>query len=74
MNKKEIIDLLTDMAEKDLHGDADLFDHPCSVAVRALIKAFDDIDVLRNLCDRSGIKGNSKREQVLVWLGNEDIY
>lgn len=36
MSKSELIELLDDLAKRDLALGADLFDHPCSVAIRAL--------------------------------------
>ena len=65
MNKEELIDLLEDLAKKDLEDGADIFDHPCSVAVRAINKYESDISELQNLAKGSE-RSKSKRIQTLV--------
>ena len=47
MNKKELCDLLTEIAERDLVEGSELSDHPCFVAVRAIESCFADIDFLK---------------------------
>lgn len=63
MNKSELVDLLCQIAEKDLANDADLRDHPCMVAIRAINTAFDDIELLRSVAPK---KKGSKRMQMLT--------
>jgi len=65
MNKDELIELLEDMAEKDLVDGADIFDHPCTVAVRAIRRYEEDIRELRTLA-KGKERGMSKRIQTLV--------
>ena len=36
MNRSELIELLTELALKDLSDGSDIYDHPCSVAIRAI--------------------------------------
>ena len=36
MKKPELIDILEKLAKEDLEDGEDIFDHPCSVAVRAI--------------------------------------
>lgn len=47
MNREELTSLLSDLAENDLVQGADIYDHPCTVAIRAIDKCFDDIKSLR---------------------------
>ena len=65
MDIEELTDLLEHIAEKDLEAGADLFDHPCSVAVRAINKAFNDIELLRLIAPK---KKGSKSIQMLTGL------
>ena len=65
MNKKELVELLQDIAGKDLSTDSVIYDHPCSVAVRAIEQYEEDIALLRSI-----IKGNesplSERAQAII--------
>lgn len=63
MYKNELIVALKDLAKKDLTDESNIFDHPCSVAVRALDQAYYDIEELRSLA-KSG--RYCKRHKVLV--------
>ena len=65
MNINELKELLSEMAEKDLVEGHDIYDHPCSVAIRALDQCFDDIEVLKKVVKNSS-SFYSKRVQVLV--------
>ena len=67
MNKDELISLLSEIAKEDTVESADEYDHPCSVAVRALDKCFDDITFLKRVANNvAHIK--SKRAQMLLKL------
>jgi hypothetical protein len=79
MKKKELIELLEDIAKKDLVDGSDLFDHPCSVAVRALNECFEDIKTLKRLLpkNRAGgyrFKNGNKRIQMLAGLTYDPEY
>ena len=65
MNKNELLELLDEIAGKDLEDGADIFDHPCSVAVRAITQYEADIKQLQGLAKGSE-RGKSKQVQVLV--------
>lgn len=65
MNRAELIELLETIAEKDLIEGSDVSDHPCSVAIRAINKAFEDVEVLRKVAPK---KTGSKRMQMLTGL------
>lgn len=43
MKKEELIELLDALAEEDAVDIASVPDHPCSVAIRAINKCFDEI-------------------------------
>lgn len=64
MNRTELVELLKELAEKDLAEGTELFEHPCSVAVRAIEQCFEDIGVLRSVAIRKS--SQSKRVQVLI--------
>lgn len=66
MNKKELIELLEELAQKDLIEGKDIFDHPCTVAVRAINKAFDDI--AKNCPKKRGSKTGA--EELLTFAKN----
>lgn len=65
MNKTELNEALADIAKKDLSDGADILDHPCAVAIRAINKAFEDIEILRKIAPK---KRGSKRVQMLTGL------
>ena len=67
MDKKELIALLAEIAEKDLAEGQDIYDHPCSVAIRALNNCFDDIKLLQQIANKQ-IHGKSKKCQMLMGL------
>ena len=54
MENNELIELLNELAEKDLAEGADLFDHPCSVAIRELTRLTGD--KLMRFDPQTGIK------------------
>ncbi len=51
MNKEELIELLSNIATKDLMGGHSLENHPCSVACKALNQCFEDIEKLQSYCE-----------------------
>lgn len=65
MNKTDLIDILTEMAEKDIVEGHDIHEHPCSVAVRAINKCFEDIKTLQAICPK---RQGSRRAQMLTGL------
>ena len=65
MNKDELIEILKEVAEKDLVDGKDIFDHPCSVAIRAITQYDLDIRQLKGLAKGSE-RGKSKQVQTLV--------
>ena len=65
MNRPELTELLEKVAEYDLEEGSKLRDHPCSVAIRALDKCFDDINALRSVAPK---KQGSERIQMLTGL------
>lgn len=73
MNKAELIELLNELAEKDLEEGADIYNHPCSIAVRALAQCFDDIKTLQTAF-RGQEKNMSKKTQVLMRLNYDPVY
>lgn len=64
MNRESLTELLSSIAEKDLTESADIYDHPCTVAVRAINQCFDDIEFIK----RTNGKSVSKREKMLRGL------
>lgn len=71
MNITEIIDSLKDLAKADTLEGADIYDHPCTVAVRALKGCTTDINILRRHADS---KGKSKKVQVLIKTPYDPTY
>jgi len=67
MDRENLVKLLSEMAAEDLESGADIFDHPCSIAVRAIEKSFEDINVLLRVI-RSDTMGRSKKVQMLIGL------
>lgn len=49
MKKTKLKELLFDIAGKDLVEGANLIDHPCIVAAKAIDQCFDDIDYLKQI-------------------------
>jgi hypothetical protein len=65
MDKKELISLLEELAIDDLADGADLSDHPCSVAVRALEQCFDDLHYMKQMA--KGVHNKQcKRARMLI--------
>lgn len=60
MNKEELTETLKEIAESDLSKDSDIYDHPCSVAIRALDQCFNDIDILKGVVKRSSTSYSKK--------------
>ena len=76
MNKQDLTELLEDIAKSDLSDGADIFDHPCSVAVRAIDQCFSDVQVLRKVFN-GAVKNKSpysKRVQILAGLSYEPSF
>lgn len=71
MNKAELIELLDQIAERDLEDGADIFYHPCTVAVRAINRAFEDIKILQSIAPR---KRGSKQVQMLTGLSYDPTW
>jgi len=67
MNKEELVYFLEEIAKEDLVNGADVYDHPCSVAIRALNQCFDDVTHLSKVV-RGDLMGHSKRTKTLVGL------
>jgi len=65
MNKTQLIELLNELAEEDMAEGSEIYDHPCSVAIRALNKCFDDIKLLREISNGFH-EGKSKRAKILL--------
>ena len=63
MDKQELIELLDEIAMNDIEDAANIDDHPCRVAIRAIDKCFDDIEMLRNISPK---KAGSKKVQMLT--------
>lgn len=73
MNIDTLKELLAVLAEKDLSADANLHDHPCSVAVRAIDSYRDDASFLRGIVNGRNIK-TSKRAITLLKMGCNDNF
>lgn len=67
MNRKELVELLQEVASYDLADGSNIYDHPCSVAIRAIDKAFEDIETLRRIAPK---KTGSKKVQMLTGLSH----
>ena len=65
MNRKELIQLLQEVALYDRADGSNIYDHPCSVAIRAINEAFEDIETLRKIAPR---RVGSKKVQMLTGL------
>ena len=65
MNKNDLIKLLEELSKNDLSSGSDVYDHPCSVAVRAINQYSDDV---AHLCQvvRGDLMGHPKRTQKLI--------
>jgi hypothetical protein len=66
MRLYELTEVLKELAESDLSDDADIADHPCSVAVRAIEQCVSDINLLKRV--ERGEAHKSKRVQMLIGL------
>lgn len=65
MNKEELTTLLEELAIGDLADGANLDDHPCSVAIRALDQCFDDLNYMKQMVIGTQHK-RSKRARRLI--------
>jgi len=65
MNKTELIEVLSSLAEEDLTEDADIHEHPASVAIKALNQCFDDIEYLKGIINNRN-NPKSKKSQVMI--------
>lgn len=68
MKISELRELLLELAENDLSEDANIYDHPCSVAVRVIDEYENDIDYLRAVISGAANK-KSKRATTLLKMG-----
>jgi len=66
MTLYELTEVLKELAESDLSDDADIKDHPCSVAVRAIEQCVSDINFLKRM--NRGEVAASKRAKMLIGL------
>ena len=64
MDKKDLIELLEQVAKEDLVEGKDIFDHPCTVAVRAINQCFEDIEYLQDVA--TGHKNAKCKKAVLL--------
>ena len=71
MDKTELIELLADLADGDLAEGADIDDHPCSVAIRALKELKEIIDNKDNYIE--GLEANREIYRNIV-TRNSDAY
>lgn len=62
MKKEELIELLTELAQKDLVDGADIDNHPCSIAIRAIEQYQKDIEKLQHY----GADSHAGSQQALV--------
>lgn len=62
MNRDELKELLQELAETDLSDGADINDHPCSVAVRAIDQCFDDIATMQKISHRFISMSNASKK------------
>lgn len=67
MNKTELVNLLSEIAEKDTVEGHETQGHPCSVAIKALDTCFDDIKILQQIANKK-VHGKSKKCQMLLGL------
>lgn len=67
MNERELFEILEEVAEKDLVDGHDIYDHPCTVAVRAIKQCFEDISYLKRMIKHPTIQ-KSKRARLLLGL------
>ena len=73
MNKEQLVELLKEVAKNDLSDGMDIFDHPCTVAIRAINQSFDDIECLKRVAlDKSNAK--SKKVMMLLKLNYNPNY
>lgn len=64
----DLKELLLEMAIEDLYDDADLNDHPCVVAIRAINGLYDDATFLVRVANGKANR-DSKRAQTLRVMG-----
>lgn len=73
MDIGEIKSLLGEIAKNDLNEGSDIYDHPCSVAIRALDGCLEDIGHLKDIILGRTIV-NSKKSTVLVQMPYRPTY
>jgi hypothetical protein len=66
MDKQALTTLLEELAIDDLAEGADLRDHPCSVAIRALDQCFDDLNYMKLLVRGVQNKRSKKARTMIV--------
>lgn len=65
MNIESLTDRLEALAALDLAEGADVHDHPCSVAIRALNQCFEDIEYLKRVVKNPKISKSRKAWKIL---------
>lgn len=69
MNREDLVEILEELAITDLPEGGNLHDHPCIVAIRAIDKAFEDIESLRTFIHADGTAWRgSKKIKMLTGL------
>lgn len=67
MNRKQLVELLEELAKGDLSEGKDIADHPCMVAVRMIDIAFEDVETLRKVANEQK-RSCSKKISLLLGL------
>ena len=65
MNRQELKCLLECIAEEDVSQGSNIGDHPCPVAIMAIDKAFDEVNILRKLIPNGSY---SKKVNMIIGL------
>lgn len=67
MYRTQLAIMLAEIAKQDLAPGAELAAHPCSIAIKALDQAIDDIDYLKQIINGTQTK-RAKRAVYLIKL------
>ena len=67
MTKDELQDQLRTLAGSDLSDGADIHDHPCVVASRAIDQCFEDVNFLKDMVRRPEL-ARSKKGRMITGL------
>jgi hypothetical protein len=68
MDVDTLKETLAELAEKDLSDGSNLYDHPCSIAIRAIESYAENINYLRSIITRKN-SGKSKSAVTLIKMG-----